>query len=107
MSMNPQLERLHPYPFERLNQLKAGIVPPSHLAPISLSIGEPKHPSPAFVKQVLVDHIDALAVYPTTKGGQPLRDAIATWLQKRFNLASWGIMGAIGPHGLHRVPWAP
>lgn len=91
MSMNPQLERLHPYPFERLNQLKAGIVPPSHLAPISLSIGEPKHPSPAFVKQVLVDHIDALAVYPTTKGGQPLRDAIATWLQKRFNLPSGSI----------------
>lgn len=91
MSMNPQLERLHPYPFERLNQLKAGIVPPSHLAPISLSIGEPKHPSPAFVKQVLVDHIDALAVYPTTKGGLPLRDAIATWLQKRFNLPTGSI----------------
>ena len=91
MSMNPQLERLHPYPFERLNQLKTGIVPPSHLAPISLSIGEPKHPSPAFVKQVLVDHIDALAVYPTTKGGLPLRDAIATWLQKRFNLPTGSI----------------
>ena len=89
--MNPNLDLLHRYPFERLNELKAGVTPPEHLKPISLSIGEPKHQSPAFVKQALIDNIDKVAVYPATKGGQPLRESIAAWLQLRFNLNSQGI----------------
>ncbi|MEE3169291.1 MAG: succinyldiaminopimelate transaminase, partial [Pseudomonadota bacterium] len=51
--MNPNLDRLHPYPFEKLAKLKAGITVPTHLRPISLGIGEPKHPSPEFVKHVI------------------------------------------------------
>lgn len=84
--MNPKLDLLHPYPFERLKALMAGIVPPAHLSPIALSIGEPKHQSPAFVKQALVDSIDQIAVYPTTKGGPALRHAIAQWCTMRFKL---------------------
>ncbi|MDC0088420.1 succinyldiaminopimelate transaminase [Porticoccaceae bacterium] len=84
--MNPNLDLLHRYPFERLSDLKAGVAPPAHLAPIALSIGEPKHQSPAFVKQALIDNIDQIAVYPTTKGGLPLRQAIAQWCQTRFTL---------------------
>lgn len=85
--MNPNLERLHPYPFEKLAKLKAGITVPEHLKPISLGIGEPKHPSPAFVKQVIADNLDKLANYPTTKGIDELREAIAHWASKRFQLA--------------------
>ncbi|MGP9834144.1 succinyldiaminopimelate transaminase [Marinobacter sp. NSM] len=85
--MNLNLERLHPYPFEKLAKLKAGITVPDHLKPISLGIGEPKHPSPAFVKQVIADNLDKLANYPTTKGIDELREAIATWASKRFQLA--------------------
>ena len=85
--MNPNLERLHPYPFEKLAKLKAGISVPEHLAPISLGIGEPKHPSPAFVKQVIADNLDKLANYPTTKGLDELREAIANWASRRFQLA--------------------
>ena len=84
--MNPKLDLLHPYPFERLKTLMAGIVPPAHLSPIALSIGEPKHQSPAFVKQALIDNIDQIAIYPTTKGGLPLRQAIADWCRARFKL---------------------
>jgi N-succinyldiaminopimelate aminotransferase len=86
--MNSHLAHLHPYPFERLNQLKAGAVPPAHLKHIPLSIGEPKHPSPEFVKQVMSNSIDKLAQYPTTKGGIELRQTIARWLEKRFNLGT-------------------
>lgn len=86
--MNSHLKHLHPYPFERLNQLKAGAVPPAHLKHIPLSIGEPKHPSPEFVKQVMSNSIDKLAQYPTTKGGIELRQTIARWLEKRFNLGT-------------------
>ena len=86
--MNSHLKHLHPYPFERLNQLKAGAVPPAHLKHIPLSIGEPKHPSPEFVKQVMSNSIDKFAQYPTTKGGIELRQTIARWLEKRFNLGT-------------------
>ncbi|WP_396621436.1 succinyldiaminopimelate transaminase [Marinobacter sp. W-8] len=85
--MNPNLERLHPYPFEKLAKLKAGISLPEHLEPISLGIGEPKHPSPAFVKDVIADNLDKLANYPTTKGTDELRSAIAGWATRRFALA--------------------
>ncbi|WP_370257246.1 succinyldiaminopimelate transaminase [Marinobacter nauticus] len=85
--MNPNLERLHPYPFEKLAKLKAGISVPEHLAPISLGIGEPKHPSPAFVKDVIADNLDKLANYPTTKGTDELRSTIAAWATHRFDLA--------------------
>ena len=51
--MNPHLSQLHPYPFERLNALQAGVVPPAHLPRIALHIGEPKHAPPAFVLETL------------------------------------------------------
>lgn len=84
--MNPNLDRLHPYPFEKLARLKAGIAAPDHLRPISLGIGEPKHPSPGFVKQVIADNLDRLANYPTTKGTDELREAISAWATRRFGL---------------------
>lgn len=84
--MNPELAHLHAYPFERLTQLFKGICPPPDLKPIALSIGEPKHVSPDFVKKVLVENLDKLAVYPSTKGIPELRQSIATWLKKRFSL---------------------
>jgi len=84
--MNPDLDRLHPYPFEKLTKLKAGIQVPNHLSSISLGIGEPRHPSPGFVKQVMADNLDKVANYPTTKGTDELRQAIARWATRRFQL---------------------
>ena len=82
--MNPNLAQLHPYPFEKLAQLKLGIVPPADKTAITLSIGEPAHPTPAFIGGTLSAQISGLGVYPTTKGLLELRLAIATWLSKRF-----------------------
>jgi N-succinyldiaminopimelate aminotransferase len=84
--MNPDLTKLNPYPFEKLNQLKQGIVPPNNLPHIALSIGEPKHPAPEFVKQTINSSLDKLAAYPVTKGLPELRQSIAEWLTHRFNL---------------------
>ncbi|XNT62571.1 hypothetical protein ACL7DC_10640 [Bordetella pertussis] len=48
--MNPRLDALHPYPFEKLRALLADAGKPTHdLPPINLSIGEPKHAAPAAV----------------------------------------------------------
>lgn len=84
--MNPDLTHLHRYPFERLNQLKQGITPPAGLDHIALSIGEPKHPAPHFVVESLISHTHLLSSYPTTRGYDALREAIAQWLDQRFNL---------------------
>jgi len=84
--MNPDLNSLYPYPFEKLNALKDGVTPPNSLAHIALSIGEPKHPAPAFIFEELNKHLSGLEKYPLTKGLLPLREAIATWLTQRFNL---------------------
>ncbi|HNF88541.1 MAG TPA: succinyldiaminopimelate transaminase, partial [Thiobacillaceae bacterium] len=47
--MNPRLNQLQPYPFQKLRELFAGIVPDTALSAINLSIGEPKHATPAFI----------------------------------------------------------
>lgn len=85
--MNTDLEKLHPYPFEKLARLKAGVQPPADLPHIALSIGEPRHPSPQRVIDALVDSLDGLAHYPTTKGLAELRLAISNWATDRFQLA--------------------
>lgn len=82
--MNPHLDRLHPYPFEKLRQLFAGVTPNPDYKPISLGIGEPKHPTPAFIQKALTHAMAGLATYPTTHGGEPLRAAIAGWLERRY-----------------------
>jgi len=84
--MNPDLDKLHPYPFEKLAQLKHGCTPPQDLAHIALSIGEPKHPTPGFITEAVIEHLHGLSSYPTTVGTIELRQAIADWLDKRFQL---------------------
>lgn len=84
--MNPNLARLNPYPFEKLRELVAHLTPPAGLDPIHLSIGEPRHPAPTFVREALAANLDGLAHYPSTQGSAPLRAAIAAWLQRRYNL---------------------
>ncbi len=82
--MNPRLERLHPYPFERLRALTADIRPDPAFTPIDLGIGEPKHPTPAFIRDALVAGFDGLARYPATAGEPPLRAAFAQWARRRY-----------------------
>jgi N-succinyldiaminopimelate aminotransferase len=84
--MNPLLDRLQPYPFERLRKLFAGVTPNPAYAPISLGIGEPKHPTPDLIKQALVSSLDGLASYPLTAGDAHLREAFRQWLQTRYGL---------------------
>jgi N-succinyldiaminopimelate aminotransferase len=84
--MNPNLQKLHPYPFERLTQLKLDAEPPAELSPIVLSIGEPRHPTPHFISEALIAHLHGLNEYPATRGKPELRQAIAAWLSRRFQI---------------------
>ena len=89
--MNPNLSHLQAYPFERLRQLFASVTPNPAYRPISLGIGEPRHPTPALIKQAYCDAIMApnggLSTYPATAGELGLRQSIAGWLQRRYGLA--------------------
>jgi N-succinyldiaminopimelate aminotransferase len=85
--MNPLLSHLQPYPFERLRQLFVGVTPNPAYSPISLGIGEPKHPTPEFIKQALASSLSGLATYPATAGEPKLRDAFRRWLMTRYGLA--------------------
>jgi N-succinyldiaminopimelate aminotransferase len=84
--VNPNLQKLHPYPFEKLRQLFSGVVPNPEFSPISLGIGEPKHPTPALIQKALTHGVAGLASYPSTHGGEPLRAAIAGWLEHRYGI---------------------
>jgi len=84
--VNSLLDQLHPYPFEKLKALFSGVTPDPQYRPISLGIGEPKHPTPAFIKQAVSDNLAGLASYPSTIGIDGLRTAIAGWLERRYGL---------------------
>lgn len=84
--MNALLDRLHPYPFEKLRALFADLQPPADRRPIALSIGEPRHAAPNFVLEALAAQLPLLANYPATRGETVLRETIADWLQQRFQL---------------------
>ena len=84
--MNPRLALLQPYPFEKLRALLSGVVPNEKFKPINLSIGEPKHPTPALVKKALSAALEGLAVYPLTAGLPALREGIAAWIARRYGI---------------------
>ncbi len=84
--MNPNLDKLQPYPFEKLRELFAGATPPRDLREIRLSIGEPQHETPGFIKEALAAGLGGLANYPTTAGVDALRTAIAQWLARRYGI---------------------
>ncbi len=97
--MNPDLDLLQPYPFERLRRLFEA-TPPSQtgrdtvsdvaadvtVSEIKLSIGEPQHATPNFIKTALADNLAGLAIYPTTQGSEALRAAITHWISRRYSV---------------------
>ena len=82
--VNSDLKLLQPYPFEKLRQLFAGVAPAPTLSEIKLSIGEPQHETPPFIKKALADNLGGLANYPTTQGTDALRQTIAAWIARRY-----------------------
>jgi N-succinyldiaminopimelate aminotransferase len=95
--MNPELQLLQPYPFQKLAKLFSEVTPNTALKPINLHIGEPKHTTPPFIKEALVAGLDGLANYPTTIGSDLLRTTISNWLARRYDIPSPDTMTQILP----------
>ncbi len=84
--MNPQLATLQSYPFQKLTALLTGNEPPAGTRIIPLHIGEPKHPTPGFIKDRLVASLGGLSQYPLTAGSDALRAAIGEWIKRRYGI---------------------
>jgi len=83
--MNPDLDRLQPYPFEKLRRLLDGVVP-ADLDPISLSVGEPRHPPFRGALEAFATTLDGFARYPSSRGDDPFRQSVGGWLARRHSL---------------------
>ena len=109
--MNPGMNTLHPYPFEKLAALTADVDLPS-LSRIPLTIGEPKHQPPAHVLEALVASIEEMAKYPTIVGTAELRQQIASWIAMRFKTRAVDPVSEVLPvngtrEGLFAIAQAP
>jgi N-succinyldiaminopimelate aminotransferase len=84
--MHDALARLHAYPFERLARLTSTVRPAGHKSPLDMSIGEPRHETPSAIVEAMSRELPQMSKYPTTRGTEALRVAIARWLSQRFGL---------------------
>jgi N-succinyldiaminopimelate aminotransferase len=83
---NENLELLNDYPFQRLNDLLKGIEAPKDKKELILSIGEPQHKPPKFVKEIINKNYIKWAKYPPTLGMDKLNIASINWVKRRFKL---------------------
>jgi len=95
--LNPRLDTLQTYPFQKLSTLIASIAEHSSLPRVNLSIGEPRHATPALIGEALMAGLGSLSNYPSTQGPASLRQAIADWAQRRYGLPALDIGSQVLP----------
>ena len=83
---NENLQLLNDYPFQRLNDLLKGIETPTNKKVLILSIGEPQHKPPKFIKEIINNNYLKWSKYPPTLGMDKLNIASINWLNRRFKL---------------------
>ncbi|HEU0220768.1 MAG TPA: aminotransferase class I/II-fold pyridoxal phosphate-dependent enzyme, partial [Paracoccaceae bacterium] len=84
MQFPDRFQNLPEYAFPRLRALLEGVAPGGE--PISMSLGEPKHPPPPFLAEVLARHVHEYSLYPPNEGHPELLEAIAAWLLRRYGV---------------------
>lgn len=86
--LNPRLDSLFDYPFERLRVLLGPLSPPPDVTPLSLAPGDPQHQPPAFIADVLAQEASHWNGYPPLRGTDRFRDACHGWIGRRFGAAA-------------------
>jgi N-succinyldiaminopimelate aminotransferase len=84
--LNPTLDDLTDYPFDKLRALLDDVRPPEGRAPHVLSVGEPRHRPPPMVAEILAQHAEDWGRYPPVDGTSAFRGAVARWLDRRYAL---------------------
>jgi N-succinyldiaminopimelate aminotransferase len=83
---NSRLDAMRDSPFRRLAALLSESAPRSNIAPIDLSVGEPQHQPPEFIRRIIDGRADSWNRYPSLSGTAELRKACADWLIRRYRL---------------------
>lgn len=84
MQFPERFSNLPDYAFPRLRKLLDAHAPGGD--PIAMTIGEPRHPMPPFVAEVMAQHIDGFGVYPANDGTPELLASISGWLNRRYGV---------------------
>jgi aspartate/methionine/tyrosine aminotransferase len=84
--LNPRLDLLTDFPFDRLRTLLTGINPPAGIEPLDLSLGGPLHEPPAMIAETIAAQAAGWGRYPPMDGTPEFQAAAARWLCSRFDL---------------------
>ena len=85
MPLSPALAELAAYPFVRQDEAKAAVAARG-IELIDFGMGDPREPTPAFVRDALVAALGETSSYPRAVGLPELRQAIAAWIDRRFDV---------------------
>ena len=85
MPISPVLERQPIYPFVRLNEA-ARRVEARGIEVIDFGMGDPREATDPVIRQALVDGLRDRMGYPQAQGLPELREAIAGWAGRRFEI---------------------
>lgn len=85
VKLNPILNELGTYPLEEIKS-RASALAEAGVDVIDFSIGDPREPTPDFIRQAARDAIPLVSQYPTARGLPELRGAIADYLGRRFDI---------------------
>ena len=88
--LNPRLDLLTDYPFQRLADLLGAPPGPDSIV---MSIGEPQHTPPALVGTIIQETQNEWGKYPPANGTLGFRSAVKDWLTRRFKLSAVLING--------------
>jgi N-succinyldiaminopimelate aminotransferase len=82
MQFPERFANLPEYAFPRLRKLLDAHAPGG--TPITMTIGEPRHPMPDFVGAILAAHVHEFGLYPPNDGTPELLAAISGWIARRY-----------------------
>ncbi len=85
MQLSPLLAQLEQYPFARLDEWRSR-AQGRGIEVIDFGVGDPREPTPGFVRDALVAGLREVSSYPRAVGLPEYRDAVSTWLSGRFGV---------------------
>ncbi len=86
LPLNPLLAAQGDYPFARLRASVEAVVGRG-VEVIDFGVGEPREETPAFIREALAAGITPVSAYPLAVGLPALREAVASWVARRFGAA--------------------
>jgi succinyldiaminopimelate transaminase len=86
MRTNPAVANLGEYPIGRMQEQGRRLRAEGKQV-FDFSIGDPREPTPEFIRRALREAVPEISQYPTTSGLAELRRAVAGYVERRFGVA--------------------